>query len=156
VWDITDVRRPRESSINVAVMFSCLLAGIWLLVTAVDAFLNRKAAAVCLPNLTCHMPENADQARFIFWQWHVVAELHQVSSCRHLVWCSQLIEGQMALQNEMMQQQLKAMRMQLDFAHSHLNLFKIAWLPFPGSGEDMEQNLSSASGSGNDDKEEGV
>jgi hypothetical protein len=49
------------------------------------------------------------------------------------------------------------MRMQLDFAPSRLNLSEIAWPPVPGSGEDMEQDLSSASGNGgDDDEEEGV
>jgi hypothetical protein len=85
VQDIANVRRARNSSIDVAVMFLRLLASIRLLVTAADPFLKREAAAVLLPNLMRHLPENAHQARFIFQQRHVAAELRQVSLCRLLL-----------------------------------------------------------------------
>jgi hypothetical protein len=84
VWDIADVRCVRNSVIDMAVTFPHLLAGIRMLVTAVDSFLNRKTAAVCPPNLTRRLPENTDQARFVFWQRHA-AELRQVNLCRLLV-----------------------------------------------------------------------
>ncbi len=60
VLDMADVHHVRNSGIDVAVVFSCFLASIWLLVTAVDTFLNRKATAVSLPNLTCRSPGNTD------------------------------------------------------------------------------------------------
>jgi hypothetical protein len=85
VRDIVDVRRALDSSVDVVVVFSHLPAGIWLLVIAVDTFLNRKAAAVCPPNLMHCLPKNAEQARFVFRQQYTVAELCQVSSCRLLV-----------------------------------------------------------------------
>jgi hypothetical protein len=63
----------------------------------------------------------------------------------------------MALQNWLVQQQLEATRMQLNFACLRLSLLEIAWPPVPGSGEDMEQDLSGAGGGGgNADQKEGV
>jgi hypothetical protein len=101
VLDIADVSCTRNCSVNVAVVFPCLFASIQLLVTVEDTCLNCEATAVCPPNPTCPLPKNADQKRFIFRQRHAVAELRQVNSRRLLVWCSQLIRGQMALQNRL-------------------------------------------------------
>jgi ADP-heptose:LPS heptosyltransferase len=79
------MHRVCDGSVDMAVVFPCLLAGIRLLVITVDAFPNHIAAVVCPPNLTCHLTKKANQARFVFRQQHTAAELRQVSSCRLFV-----------------------------------------------------------------------
>ncbi len=45
-----------------------LLANIRLLVQAIDAFLNRKSAAVRAPVLTCALPDNPEEVAAVIKQ----------------------------------------------------------------------------------------
>jgi hypothetical protein len=78
--NVGEVRCARDAGEDVAPLYSCLLEIIRLLVTAVDAFLNRESAAVRPPNLTQRLPDNDDQKNFIFRQRYAAAMLCTVSS----------------------------------------------------------------------------